>query len=67
MTTVEEIERAVEQLTPHELARFRAWAFDAGCFGGMIEQDARAGILAVLAEEAVTAPETTGSRDLLSL
>ena len=65
VTSVEEIERAVEQLAPHELARFRAWfeAFDAGCFGGIIEQDARAGILAVLAEEAMTAPEAAGSRE----
>jgi hypothetical protein len=61
MTTVEEIERAVEQLAPHELARFRLWfeAFDAGSCGGIIEQDARAGILAVLAEEAMTVPEAT--------
>jgi hypothetical protein len=31
MTTAEDIEKAVEQLAPHELARFRAWfeAFDA--------------------------------------
>lgn len=61
MRTVEEIERAVEQLAPPELARFRLWfeAFDAGSFGGTIEQDARAGILAVLAEEAMTVPEAT--------
>jgi hypothetical protein len=30
MTTAEDIEKAIEQLSPHELARFRAWfeAFD---------------------------------------
>ena len=33
MTTTEDIEKAVEQLTPRELARFRVWfeAFDAAC------------------------------------
>ena len=56
MRTVEEIERAVEQL-----ARFRAWfeRFDAARFAGSIEQDARAGIVAVLAEEMPAAPEAT--------
>ena len=63
MRTVEEIERAVEQLAPHELARFRAWfeRFDAVRFAGSIEQDARAGIVAVLAEEMPAAPEATVS------
>ena len=61
MRTVEEIERAVAQLAPHELVRFRAWfeRFDAAHFTGSIEQDARSGILAVLAEEVVTAPQAT--------
>ena len=63
MRTVEEIERAVEQLAPHELARFRAWfeRFDAARFAGSVEQDARAGIVAVLAEEMPAAPEATVS------
>ena len=40
MTTVEDIEKAVEQLAPRELARFRAWfeAFDAEQFDAAIEQ-----------------------------
>ncbi len=63
MRTVEEIESAVEQLAPHELARFRAWfeRCDAARFAGSIEQDARAGIVAVLAEEMPAAPEATVS------
>jgi hypothetical protein len=45
MTTAEDIEKAVEQLAPRELARFRAWfeAFDAAQFDAAIERDARAG------------------------
>ena len=45
MTTAEDIERAVEQLAPRELARFRAWfeAFDARQFDAAIERDAHAG------------------------
>src|ERR1700688_3573404 len=47
MTTAENIEKAVEQLAPRELARFRAWfeAFDAEQFDTAIERDARAGKL----------------------
>jgi predicted transcriptional regulator len=53
--TTEDIEKAVEQLPPRELARFRAWfeAFDAGQFDAAIERDARAGKLDGLAEEAL--------------
>ena len=38
MTTAEDIEKAVEQLAPRELARFRAWfeAFDAEQLVGRI-------------------------------
>jgi hypothetical protein len=45
MTTAEDIEKAVEQVAPRELARFRAWfeAFDAAQFDAAIERDARAG------------------------
>jgi hypothetical protein len=53
--TTEEIEKAVEQLPPRELARFRAWfeAFDAGQFDAAIERDAQVGKLDRLAEEAL--------------
>jgi hypothetical protein len=57
MTTAEDIERAVEQLAPQELARFRAWykAFDAQQFDAAIERDARAGKLDAHADEALAA------------
>lgn len=57
MTTAEDIEKAVEQLAPRELARFRAWfeAFDAEQFDTAIERDARAGKLDAHADEALAA------------
>ena len=66
MTTTEDIEKAVEQLPPEELARFRAWfeAFDAKQFDAAIERDARAGKLDALAEEALAAYRAGRSREL---
>ena len=66
MTTAEEIEKAVEQLAPRELARFRAWfeAFDARRFDAAIEQDARAGKLDTLADEALAEHRAGRSREL---
>jgi uncharacterized membrane protein len=56
MSTATEIERAVEQLPPEELARFRAWfaEFDAARWDRQIEQDAAAGRLDALADEALS-------------
>ncbi len=47
MTTVEEIEKAVTQLSPEQLAKFRAWfdEFQARMFDEQIERDAKAGKL----------------------
>ena len=66
MTTAEDIEKAVEQLTPGELVRFRAWfeVFDAGQFDTAIERDARAGKLDTLADEALAAHRAGRSREL---
>ncbi len=66
MKTAEDLEKAVEQLPPRELARFRAWfeAFDADRFDAAIERDARAGKLDVFAEEAIAAHRAGKSRDL---
>jgi hypothetical protein len=66
MTTVDDIEKAVEKLAPRELARFRAWfeAFDARQFDGAIERDARAGKLDAHAEEALAANLAQHSREL---
>jgi hypothetical protein len=64
--TTEDIEKAVEQLPPRELARFRAWfeAFEARQFDAAIERDARAGKLDALAEEALAEHRGGGSREL---
>jgi hypothetical protein len=55
MSTITEIERAVKQLSPEELAKFREWfaEFDAAAWDRQIEQDAAAGKLDALAEEAL--------------
>ena len=64
--TTEDIEKAIEQLPPGELARFRAWfeEFDARQFDAAIERDADAGKLDTLADEAVAAHRTGRSREL---
>ncbi len=64
MTTPEDIEKAVEQLAPPELARFRAWfeAFNAQGFDAAIERDARAGKLDALADEALAAHRASRSQ-----
>jgi hypothetical protein len=66
MTTAEDIEKAIEQLDPRELARFRVWyeAFEADRFDAAIERDAHAGKLDALAEEALAAHRAGLSRDL---
>jgi hypothetical protein len=66
MTTTEDIEKAIEQLAPRELARFRAWfeTFDAQRFDAAIERDASAGRLDALAEEALAAHRAGRSREL---
>jgi hypothetical protein len=54
MTKIEDIEKAVEQLSPEDLAKFREWfeAFDARMFDEKIERDAKAGKLDELIAEA---------------
>ena len=54
-TTVEDVEKAVEQLSPQELATFRIWfdAFDADQFDAAIERDVRDGKLDAIAQEAI--------------
>jgi hypothetical protein len=55
MTTLEDIERAVAELPADQLAEFRAWFedFEAARFDERIEQDAKAGRLDRLADQAV--------------
>jgi hypothetical protein len=66
MITAEDLEKAVEQLPPAELARFRVWfeAFDADRFDAAIERDARDGKLDAFAEEAIAAYRAGQSREL---
>lgn len=66
MTTVEDIEKAVEKLSPDKLAKFRAWfeQFDAAKFDRKIEQDALRGRLDGLAEEALREYRDGRTREL---
>jgi hypothetical protein len=56
MSTVADIEKAVSQLPPDELAQFRAWfeEFEAARFDQKIEGDITAGRLDRLAEQALS-------------
>jgi hypothetical protein len=67
--TTEDIEKAVEQLPPRELARFRAWfeAFDASQFDAAIERDAQAAKLDGLAEQALAEQRAGRDRRLRDL
>jgi hypothetical protein len=64
MTKIEDIEKAVEQLSPDDLAKFREWfeEFEARAFDGKIERDAKAGKLDKLIAEA-RANHTAGRRE----
>ncbi|MEX2187490.1 MAG: hypothetical protein WD875_11875 [Pirellulales bacterium] len=55
MSTVDQIEDAVRGLSPEELAAFRAWfaEFDAAAWDEQIAQDAAAGRLSSLVDEAM--------------
>ena len=55
MTSVRDIEKAVRQLPPADLAAFRRWfaEFDAGIWDRQFEQDVAAGRLDELAGEAL--------------
>jgi hypothetical protein len=56
MSTVTEIENAIERLPAEELARFRVWfaEFDAARWDHQFEHDATAGKLDSLADEAIS-------------
>jgi hypothetical protein len=55
MSSVSEIEEAVERLTPAELDAFRMWfaQFDATAWDRQMEEDVAAGRLDALADEAL--------------
>jgi len=56
MTTLHEIEGAISDLSPNELARFRAWFedFDATLWDKQFEDDAKTGNLDTFADKAVS-------------
>jgi hypothetical protein len=55
VSTIQEIEDAIRQLSCEDLAAFRAWfaEFDAGLWDRQMEKDISAGRLDALAEEAL--------------
>jgi hypothetical protein len=55
MSTVEHIEDEIRNMSPDELARFRKWflEFDSKQWDEEIEQDAKAGNLDEIAEQAI--------------
>jgi hypothetical protein len=64
--TLKDIEKAVAELPAHELVRFRAWfeEFVAARFDQKIEQDAKAGRLDQLAEQALADFRAGRAREL---
>lgn len=66
MTRLEKIEREIEALGPHDLARFRAWfaEYDAANWDGKIEADAASGKLDTLADKALAAHRSGRTRPL---
>ncbi|NES24822.1 MAG: hypothetical protein F6K41_39420 [Symploca sp. SIO3E6] len=55
MSTLQDLERTVSQLSPEDLAAFRAWfaEFDAKMWDRQFEEDVAAGKLDKLAEQAL--------------
>jgi len=66
MSEIEQLERSVENLSPEDLARFRAWflEFDAQRWDRQIEADSKTGKLDSLIEESMTDYETGKSKEL---
>ena len=66
MTKLEEIAKAIEELSSDDLARLRAWLdeFEARLFDARIEQDAKAGKLDELAAQALADHKAGRSREL---
>ena len=66
MTSVDEIEQAVERLAPAEFAAFRIWfeRFEADRFDARISADAASGRLDLLADEALADLRLGDVRDL---
>ena len=67
MSTIQEIENAVRNLSPDDLGAFRLWfaEFDADIWDRQFEQDVAAGRLDKLANEALTFRAVAGSTGTL--
>jgi len=66
MTTVKEIEDAVEHLPPNDLIQFREWfeAFEAAAWDRKLENDVASGKLDSLVQEAQTEYKTGKTSEL---
>jgi lysyl-tRNA synthetase class I len=66
MSKVENIEREIQKLAPSELEAFRRWfrEYDSDEWDRQIDEDARAGKLDKLAEEALAAHRAGKSKEL---
>jgi hypothetical protein len=66
MSTIEEIERSIRRLSREELAALREWfaLFDADVWDRQLEEDAQAGKLDELADEALQDDESGRCTDL---
>ena len=55
MATIQEIEKAISNLTPKELSQFRVWftKFDAATWDKQFEEDVKSGRLDAIAEKAI--------------
>jgi hypothetical protein len=64
--TVKELKKAVEHLSPQELAEFRKWfrAFDEDAWDRQIAHDAEAGLLDRFADEAIADFEAGRAKEL---
>lgn len=56
MATLQEIEKAVSNFTPKELAKFRTWfeKFDAALWDKQLADDVKAGKLGAIADKAIS-------------
>jgi hypothetical protein len=66
MTKLEDIEKAIEELSSDDIARLRTWfdEFEARAFDETIERDAKAGKLGELAAQALADHKAGRSREL---
>ena len=64
--TIHEIERAITELSPDELARFRKWfeEFDAKAWDEQLERDVESGKLGKIAEKAIAEYRKGKSKEL---